>query len=198
MRLIGCRVSAASDAQWSLIADVLPSRTSKQGKTFRDAREVDQRHHLPRSAVGLPGATSPRCSGLGRALSPGIDAVSADGTWDEVLARLSDARQPGLPNMVGGEQSLAAGRRICRMRSTWRRRIERTRVDIGHDRRRVTLPTRNIPEQHSVRRLDGVGHAPGLQPISRFERPLADKRHDGTVPTSSPRVDESRPPPRRV
>jgi hypothetical protein len=45
------------------------------------------------TAVGLPGATSPTCSGPGRRCEPGIDAVSADGTWDEVLARLSDVRQ---------------------------------------------------------------------------------------------------------
>jgi len=34
------RFQLLSDAQWSLIADLLPARTGKQGRPFRDARQA--------------------------------------------------------------------------------------------------------------------------------------------------------------
>jgi hypothetical protein len=34
------RFRLLSDAQWSLIADLLPVRTDRQGRPFRDARQV--------------------------------------------------------------------------------------------------------------------------------------------------------------
>jgi transposase len=41
------RFQLLSDAQWSLIADLLPARTGKQGRPFRDARQVVAAHYLP-------------------------------------------------------------------------------------------------------------------------------------------------------
>ena len=57
--------------------------------------------------------------------------------------------------------------------------------------------TRNIRQRRALetRRCRAC---PGPQPNSRFVRPLAERRHDGTVPTSQlPGIDESWPPPTR-
>jgi len=41
---------------------------------------------------------------------------------------------------------------------------------------------RNIATPRPVEHVGGAGHAPGLNPFSRFERPRADRRYDGTAP----------------
>jgi len=41
------RFQLLSDAQWELIEDLLPVRTGKKGRPFRDARPDDGGDHLP-------------------------------------------------------------------------------------------------------------------------------------------------------
>jgi transposase len=65
------RFELLSDAQWSLIEDLLPVRTGKQGRPFRDARQVVE-GIIYGIGVGLPGVMCLRCSGRGRRCGPGI------------------------------------------------------------------------------------------------------------------------------
>jgi hypothetical protein len=44
---------------------------------------------------------------------------------------------------------------------------------------------RNIATTRPVEDVGGAGHAPGLNHFCRFERPLADRRYDGTAPLFS-------------
>lgn len=62
----------------------------------------------------------------------------------------------------------------------------RTSAAATRGRRR----TRNSPGRHAVLCLDGAGHAPGPNHISRFERPLAERRLQRT---SSPTFFYSQP-----
>jgi transposase len=59
------RFQLPSDAQWSLIADLLPVPTGKQGRPFRDARQVVE-GIIYRYRCGSHGATFPRYSARGR------------------------------------------------------------------------------------------------------------------------------------
>lgn len=64
----------------------------------------------------------------------------------------------------------------------------RNRPDRPHVRRRCrgVGGERNISRGRAVKPCDGAGHAPGPIHNRRFERPLAERRHGGTVPTFAP------------
>src|SRR6478735_5457165 len=49
------RFQLLSDAQWSLIADLLPARTGKQGMPFRDARQVGPQPSRPNRDLAYRG-----------------------------------------------------------------------------------------------------------------------------------------------
>jgi transposase len=75
-----------SDAQWSLIADLLPTRTRKQGRPFRDACQMVE-GIIYRYRCGIPWRDVPEAFGPWQTIWTWHRRMSADGTWDEVLAR---------------------------------------------------------------------------------------------------------------
>ena len=90
------RTRVLTDAQWSRIAPLMPSSDGKQGKPFRDHRQVVEgivyRYRTGIAWRDLPAAV--------RAVADGVEAAPAvrgDGTWDGVLtALLADADAAGL------------------------------------------------------------------------------------------------------
>jgi len=67
------RFQLLSDAQWELIEDLLPVRTGKKGRPFRDARQMVEGSSTGTGA-GSPGGMCPRCSVRDRRSGPGIGA----------------------------------------------------------------------------------------------------------------------------
>jgi transposase len=67
------RFQLLSDAQWSLIADLLPTRTGKRGRPFRDARQVVE-GIIYRYRCGIAWRDVPEVSGRGRRSGPGTGA----------------------------------------------------------------------------------------------------------------------------
>jgi len=82
------RFQLLSDAQWSLIADLLPARTGKQGRPFRDARQVVE-GIIYRYRCGIAWRDVPAVFGPWQTIWTWHRRMSADGTWDVVrgLAR---------------------------------------------------------------------------------------------------------------
>jgi transposase len=88
------RFQLLSDAQWSLIAELLPSRTGKRGKPFRDANQVIE-GIIYRYRCGIARRDVPEVFGPWQTIWTWHRRMSADGTWDRVLVRLlaaADAR----------------------------------------------------------------------------------------------------------
>jgi transposase len=88
------RFQLLSDAQWSLIADLLPARTGKQGRPFRDARQVVE-GIIYRYRCGIAWRDVPEVFGPWQTIWTWHRRMSADGTWDAVLARLLAAAEDG-------------------------------------------------------------------------------------------------------
>jgi len=86
------RFQLLSDAQWSLIADLLPARTGKQGRPFRDARQVVE-GIIYRYRCGIAWRDVPAVFGPWQTIWTWHRRMSADGTWDVVLARLLSAAE---------------------------------------------------------------------------------------------------------
>jgi transposase len=84
------RFPLLSDAQWSLIADLLPARTGKQGRPFRDARQMVERI-IYRYRCGIAWRDVPEVFGPWQSIWTWHRRMSADATWDQVLARLLTA-----------------------------------------------------------------------------------------------------------
>jgi transposase len=85
-----------TDAQWARISPLMPSSEGKQGKPFRDHRQVvDGIIYRYRTGVAwrdVPEQFGPWQTGRHRRLA-------GDGTWDQVLAALlADADACGLVN----------------------------------------------------------------------------------------------------
>lgn len=74
LRLEGCHgfIHLLTDTQWSLIEELLPSRTGKKGRPFGTPAKSSKQSSTGIGAE-LPGETCPRCSGRGRQSGPGID-----------------------------------------------------------------------------------------------------------------------------
>jgi transposase len=86
------RFQLLSDAQWSLIADLLPARTGKQGRPFRDARQVVE-GIIYRYRCGIAWRDVPEVFGPWQTIWTWHRRMSAEGTWDVVLARLLAAAE---------------------------------------------------------------------------------------------------------
>lgn len=76
-----------SDEQSSLIEDLLSSRTGKRGRPFRDARLMVE-GIVYRYRCGIAWRDVPAVFGPWQTIWTWHRRMSADGTWDRVLARL--------------------------------------------------------------------------------------------------------------
>jgi len=65
------RFQVLSDSQWLLIEDLLPVRTGKKGRPFRDARQMSKELSIA-IGVGSLGVMCRRSSGRGRRSGHGI------------------------------------------------------------------------------------------------------------------------------
>ncbi|WP_372585506.1 IS5 family transposase [Mycobacterium avium] len=90
------RFQLLSDSQWSLIENLLPVRTGKKGRPFRDARQVVE-GIIYRYRCGIAWRDVPEVFGPWQTVWTWHRRMSEDGTWDAVLARLlSAAEQTGI------------------------------------------------------------------------------------------------------
>ncbi|MEE6180056.1 transposase, partial [Mycobacterium sp. 050134] len=86
------RFQLLTDAQWALIVDLLPVRTGKRGRPFQDARSMVE-GIIYRYRCGIAWRDVPAVFGPWQTIWTWHRRMSADGTWDEVLARLLAAAQ---------------------------------------------------------------------------------------------------------
>jgi transposase len=82
------RFRLLSDAQWSLIGPMLPSRTGRRGRPFADARLVVEAI-VYRYRCGIAWRDLPESFGPWQTAWTWHRRMAADGTWDEVLAVLT-------------------------------------------------------------------------------------------------------------
>jgi transposase len=76
-----------TDAQWAVVAPLLPSSAGRRGRPFRDDRRVVE-GIIYRYRCGLPWRDVPREFGPWQTLWKRHRRYSGDGTWDRVLAAL--------------------------------------------------------------------------------------------------------------
>ncbi|PND57692.1 IS5/IS1182 family transposase [Mycobacterium sp. ENV421] len=81
------RFQLLTDAQWSLIEDLLPVRTGKKGRPFRDARQMLE-GIIYRYRCGIAWRDVPEVFGPWQTIWTWHRRMSAEGTWDLILARL--------------------------------------------------------------------------------------------------------------
>lgn len=81
------RFQLLSDALWTLIEDLLPVRTGKKGRSFRDARQMVE-GIIYRYRCGIAWRDVPEVFGPWQTISTWYRRMSAEDTWDAVLARL--------------------------------------------------------------------------------------------------------------
>jgi putative transposase len=77
-----------SDAQWSLIASMLPMRTGRQGRPFADARTMAEAI-IYRYRCGIAWRDLPQVFGPWQTVWTWHRRLAVDGTWDAVLAQLT-------------------------------------------------------------------------------------------------------------
>src|SRR5436305_14712329 len=82
------RFRLLSDAQWSLIAPLLPSRTGRQGRPFSDARTMVEAI-IYRYRCGIAWRDLPEVFGPWQTVWSWHRRMAADGTWDKVLSALT-------------------------------------------------------------------------------------------------------------
>jgi transposase len=82
------RFQVLSDAQWSLIEDVLPRPTGRKGRPFSDARTMVEAI-VYRYRTGVAWRDLPSVFGAWQTVWTWHRRMAADGTWDTVLARLT-------------------------------------------------------------------------------------------------------------
>ena len=82
------RFQVLSDAQWSLIEVLLPRPTGRRGRPYSDARLVVE-GIIYRYRTGIAWRDVPAIFGPWQTLWTWHRRMSADGTWDRVLARLT-------------------------------------------------------------------------------------------------------------
>jgi putative transposase len=82
------RFQMLSDAQWSLIEDVLPRPTGRKGRPFSDARLMVEAI-VYRYRTGIAWRDLPAVFGPWQTVWTWHRRMAVDGTWDEVLARLT-------------------------------------------------------------------------------------------------------------
>ena len=84
------RFQVLSDAQWSMIADMLPRPTGRKGRPFADARTMVEAI-IYRYRTGIAWRDLPEVFGLWQTVWTWHRRMAADGTWDRVLERLTAA-----------------------------------------------------------------------------------------------------------
>src|SRR4051812_31203583 len=88
MLYVVSRFQLLSDAQWVLIADLLPVRTGRQGRPFADARAMVE-GILYRYRCGIAWRDLPSVFGPWQTVWTWHRRLAGDGTWDLVLGRLT-------------------------------------------------------------------------------------------------------------
>ena len=81
------RFQLLSDSQWLLIEDLLPVRTGKKGRPFRDARQMVE-GIIYRYRCGIAWRDVPAVFGPWQTIWTWHRRMSAEGIWDAVLSRL--------------------------------------------------------------------------------------------------------------
>lgn len=84
------RFQVMSDAQWSLIESMLPSRTGRQGRPFSDARTMVEAI-IYRYRTGIAWRDLPPVFGPWQTVWTWHRRMAAEGTWDAALAKLTAA-----------------------------------------------------------------------------------------------------------
>ncbi|PZT84562.1 MAG: IS5 family transposase [Gordonia sp. (in: high G+C Gram-positive bacteria)] len=84
------RFHILSDAQWALIALMLPARTGRQGRPFADARTMVEAI-IYRYRCGIPWRDLPEVYGPWQTVWTWHRRMAEEGTWDTVLATLTAA-----------------------------------------------------------------------------------------------------------
>ena len=92
------RTRVLTDAQWARISPLMPSSDGKQGKPFRDHRQVVE-GIIYRYRTGVAWRDVPSEFGPWQTVWKRHRRLAGDGTWDRVLAALvSQADAAGLVN----------------------------------------------------------------------------------------------------
>jgi putative transposase len=86
------RFQLLSDSQWMLIEDLLPARTGKKGRPFRDARQMVE-GIIYRYRCGIAWRDVPAVFGPWQTIWTWHRRMSAEGVWDAVLSRLLASAQ---------------------------------------------------------------------------------------------------------
>ena len=90
------RTQVLTDSQWDLISTLMPSSDGKQGKPFRDHRQVVE-GIIYRYRTGIAWRDLPAEFGPWQTVWKRHRRLAGDGTWDRVLAvLLADADAAGL------------------------------------------------------------------------------------------------------
>ncbi|WP_156144065.1 IS5 family transposase [Sinomonas humi] len=84
------RFQLLSDAQWSLIEDLLPRPTGRKGRPFADARSMVE-GIVYRYRCGIAWRDLPEVFGPWQTVWTWHRRLAGDGTWDRVLSRLTAA-----------------------------------------------------------------------------------------------------------
>lgn len=84
------RFQLLTDAQWSLIEDMLPRATGRKGRPFSDARLMVEAIAY-RYRTGIAWRDLPAVFGPWQTVWTWHHRMAGDGTWDKVLARLTAA-----------------------------------------------------------------------------------------------------------
>jgi transposase len=84
------RFEVLSDAQWSLIADLLPGPTGRPGRPFADARLMVEAI-VYRYRCGIAWRDLPEVFGPWQTVWTWHHRLAGDGTWDQVLDVLTAA-----------------------------------------------------------------------------------------------------------
>src|SRR4029079_16228675 len=86
------RFELLSDVQWALIEDLLPVRTGQRRRPFQNARSMVE-GIIYRYQCGIAWRDVPEVFGPWQSIWTWPRRMSADGTWDTVLARLLAAAE---------------------------------------------------------------------------------------------------------
>ena len=84
------RFQMLSDAQWELIAPMLPTRTGRAGRPFADARTMVEAI-IYRHRCGIAWRDLPEVYGPWQTVWTWHRRLAEEGTWDTVLATLTAA-----------------------------------------------------------------------------------------------------------
>jgi transposase len=86
-----------TDAQWAEIEPLLPSSDGRRGRPFRDHRQVIE-GIVFRYLAGIAWREVPPAFGPWQTIWKRHNRFARDGTWDKVLARLTEAAAADEPD----------------------------------------------------------------------------------------------------